>query len=95
MQQWTGEERTFAVKAYHQNGESLVWAQRAFRTHFNVPSNHAMKTWVANFEVSGSTSKKEVAVKKLCELQRTLRGLERRLREVRTDLPCDTQPLLE
>jgi len=64
MQQWMAEERTFAVKAYYQNGESLVRARRAFRTHFNVPrsrpvpSNHAMKTWVANFEVSGSTSKK-------------------------------------
>jgi len=59
-----GEERAFAVKAYYQNGESLVRAQRMFRTNFNVPcnslvpSNHAMKTWVANFEVSGSTSKK-------------------------------------
>ena len=64
MQQWTGEERAFAVKAYYQNGESLVWARRAFRTHFNVPrnrpvlSNHAINIWVANFEVSGSTSKK-------------------------------------
>jgi len=35
-----------------------------------------------------------VAVKKLCELQRTLRGVERRLREVRTDLLCDTQTTL-
>jgi len=35
-----------------------------------------------------------VAVKKLCQLQRTLRGLERRLREVRTDLLCDTQTTL-
>ena len=64
MQQWTAEERAFTVKAYYQNGESLVRARRAFRTHFNVPrnrpvpSNHAIKTWVANFEVSGSTSKK-------------------------------------
>ena len=57
----TGLER---VKAYYQNGENLVWARRAFCTHFNVPctrlipSNHAIKTWVAIFEVSGSTSKK-------------------------------------
>jgi len=64
MQQWTGEERAFAVKAYYQNGESLVRARRVFRAHFNVPRNqpvpsdHAIKTWVANFEVSGSTSKK-------------------------------------
>ena len=64
MQQWTGEERAFDVKAYYQNGESLVRAQPAFRTQFNdprnrpVPSNHAINTWVANFEVSESTSKK-------------------------------------
>jgi len=96
-----GEERAFAVKAYYQNGESLVRARRASCTQFNVlrnrpvPSNHAINTWVAKFEVSGSTPKKDVAVKKLCELQRTLRMLERHLREVRADLPCDTQPLLE
>jgi len=64
MQQWTGEERAFAVKAYYQNGEGLVRDRRAFRTRFNVPrnrpvpSNHTINTWVANFEVSGSTSKK-------------------------------------
>ena len=78
MQQWTAEERAITVKAYYQNGESLVRARRAyyqngenlvrarraFRTHFNVPrnrpvpSNHAITIWVANFGVSGSTSKK-------------------------------------
>ena len=66
MQQWAGagEERALAVKVYYQNGESLVQARRAFRTHFNVPRNRpvpsdrAIKIWVANFEVSGSTSKK-------------------------------------
>ena len=64
MQQWTCQERAFAVKAYYKNGESLVRALRAFRTHFNVPRNrpvpskHAINTWVDNFEVSGSTTKK-------------------------------------
>ena len=64
MEQWTDEERAFAVKVYYQNGESLVLTRRAFRTHFNVPrnrpvpSNNAIKTWVANFEVSGPISKK-------------------------------------
>ena len=64
IQQWTVEERAFAVKAYYQNGERLVRARPPFRTHFNVPrnrlvpSNHAINTWVDNFEVSGSTSKK-------------------------------------
>ena len=42
----------------------MVRARRAFRTHFNVPrnrpvpSNHAINTWVDNFEMSGSKSKK-------------------------------------
>ena len=64
MQRWTGEERTFTVRAYYQNGESLVRARCAFRTHFNVPrnrpvpSNHAINTWLDNFEVRGSTFKK-------------------------------------
>jgi len=70
MHQWTGEERTFAVNAYYQNGVSLVRGRRAFRTHFNVPRNRpvplnrAINTWVDSFEVSGLTSKKEVAVEK-------------------------------
>ena len=64
MQQWTGEERAFAIKACYQNGASLVRTRRAFRAHFNVPpnrpvpSNHTIETWVANCEGSGSTSKK-------------------------------------
>jgi len=80
MQQWTGEEHAFTVKAYYQNGESLVRARRAFRTHFNVPrnrpvpSNHAIKTWVANFEVSGSTSKKRGGSQKVV---RTPENIER------------------
>ena len=72
MQQWTGEERTFTVKAYYQNGESLVRARSAFRTHFNVPpnrpvpSNHAINTWLDNIEVSGSTFKKRGGSEKNC-----------------------------
>ena len=72
MQQWMGEERAFTVEAYYQNGESLVWARRAFRTHFSVPcnrpvpSNHAIKTWVANFEVSESTPKKRLSGCNFC-----------------------------
>jgi len=84
MQLWTGEERAFTVKAYYQNGESLVWARRTFCTHFNVPrnqpvpSNHAINTWVANFEVSGSTSKKRGGSQKTV---RTPENIER-VREV-------------
>jgi len=80
MQQWTGEERAFAVKAYYQNGESLVRVRRAFRTHFNVPrnrpvpSNHAINTWVAKFEVSGSISKNRGGSQKIL---RTPENIER------------------
>jgi len=78
MHQWTGEKRAFADKAYYQNGESLVRARRTFRSHFNVPRNRpvplnrAINTWVDSFEVSGSTSKKEVAVEKNCANSREL-----------------------
>ena len=79
MQQWTVEERAFAVKAYYQNGESLVRARRVFRAHFNVPlnrpvpSDHAIKTWVANFEGSGSTSKKRGGSKKTVRTPENIR----------------------
>jgi hypothetical protein len=44
---------------------SFVIAQRAFRIQFGihrnraVPSDHAIKTWVRNFEATGSTLKKK------------------------------------
>jgi len=63
MQQWTGEH-AFAVKAYYENRDSLVWVRRPFRTNFNVlcnrpvPSNHAINTWVDKFEVSDQRLKK-------------------------------------
>jgi len=85
-----GEERAFAVKAYYQNGESSVWARHAFRTHFNVPhnwpvpSNHAINTWVDNFEVSGSTFKKRGGSQKTV---RTPENIER-VREAFERSPC-------
>jgi len=57
-----------------------VQAWRAFRTHFNVtrnrpvPSNHAINTWVDNFEVNGSTSKKRGGSQKT---ERTPENIER------------------
>jgi hypothetical protein len=53
------------VKAFDKNGDSFVIAQREFRREFGihriraVPSAHAIKTWVRNFEVFGSTLKKK------------------------------------
>ena len=65
MEPWTGAQRTFAVKAFYKNGDSFVIAQREFRREFGihrnrvVPSAHAIKTWVRNFEATGSTLKKK------------------------------------
>ena len=65
MEPWTGAKCAFAVKAFYKNGDSFVIAQREFRRQFGihrncaVPSAHAIKTWVRNFEATGSTLKKE------------------------------------
>ena len=66
MEPWTGAQRAFAVKAFLQkNGGSLVIAHREFRREFGIhrsrafPSAYAIKTWVRNFEDTGSTLKKK------------------------------------
>jgi len=62
--------KCFAVKAVHKTGDSFVIVQREFRREFGihrnraVPSARAIKTWVRNFEATGSTlRKKDVSVK--------------------------------
>jgi hypothetical protein len=63
MEPWTGAQSAFAVKAFYKNGDSFVIAQREFRRQFGihrnraVPSAHAFKIWVRNFEATGSTLK--------------------------------------
>ena len=65
MEPWNGAQRAFAVKAFSKNGGSFVIAQREFRIEFGihrncaVPSAHAIKTWVRNFEAIDSTLKKK------------------------------------
>ena len=65
MEQWTGAQRAFAVKSFNKNSDSYVAAQREFRNKFGirrnseVPSAHAIKTSVNNFEETGSTVKKK------------------------------------
>jgi len=60
-------------RVLQKNGDSFVVAQREFRIEFGihrnrvVPSAHAIKTWVRNFEVTGSTLKKRGgSVKTVC-----------------------------
>jgi transposase len=65
MEPCTGAQRAFAVKTFYKHGDSFVIAQREFRRaleiHRNraVPSAHSIKTWVRNFEATGSTLKKK------------------------------------
>jgi hypothetical protein len=63
MENWTRARGFFAVKECYTNVDSFVIAQREFRREFGihrnraVPSAHAIKTWVQNFEATGSTLK--------------------------------------
>lgn len=65
MENWSGAERAVAVKAFYKNGDSVTAAQRIFRQHYqlgrhgHVPSAHAIRTWVSNFEETGSALKKK------------------------------------
>jgi hypothetical protein len=65
MEGWTGAQGAFAVKTFYKYGDSFVIAQREFRREFGihrnraVPSAHAIKTWVRNFEATGSALKKK------------------------------------
>jgi transposase len=60
MEQWSGPERAVAVSVYYRNGDSVIAAQRVFRRHYEIPprgqvlSAHAIRTWVRNFEETGS-----------------------------------------
>ena len=57
--------RCFCCESVLQKRWSFVFAQREFRRHFGIhrnptlPSSHAIKTWVRNFEATGSTLKKK------------------------------------
>jgi hypothetical protein len=75
MESWTGAQRAFAVKSFYKN-DSYVAAQcefcKKFGIHRNskVPSAHATKTWVNNFEETSSTVKKKGgSVKTVCTPQ--------------------------
>src|SRR5215469_4723796 len=65
MESWTGTQRAFAVKSFYKNNDKYVATQRGFRKKFGihrnskVPSAHAIKTWINNFEETGSTVKKK------------------------------------
>jgi len=65
MEQWSGEQRAFAIKSFLKKNDSYVAAKRSFRVYFNlllhdlVPSAKVIKIWVTNFEETGSVLKKK------------------------------------
>jgi transposase len=67
MKQWTGAQRAFDIKAFYKNNDNYAAAQWLFHQHFKmnhnnpVPSVHAIKTWVKNFEETGSALKKKAS----------------------------------
>jgi len=60
MDQWNGQQRAFAIKMFYKNYYCLEVAQMEFgrffngRRHGRVPSKHAIKTSIKNFEETGS-----------------------------------------
>jgi hypothetical protein len=62
MKQWTRSQQAFAIKVFYKN-DSYITTQWLFHQHYHldqhdhVPSAHAIKTWLKNFEGTGSTLK--------------------------------------
>ena len=54
MDRWMGEQHSFTVKAYYQNGESFVQTRRAFRRHFDIPHNQSLLNSCDVFRCSNS-----------------------------------------
>jgi len=65
IESWTSALRAFVVKSFYMNNDNYVAAQREFRKKFGIHQNskvpwaHTIKTWVNNFEETGSTVKKK------------------------------------
>jgi transposase len=95
MEPWTEARRAFVVKAFYKNGDSFVIAQREFRREFGIhrnralPSAHAIKTWVRNFETTGSTLNKKGGSVKTVRTSENI-AVERPLKEDHTVLRVAT-----
>jgi len=96
MESWTGTQRAFAVKAFYKNGDSFMIAQREFRRelgiHRNraVPSAHAIKTWVRNFEATGSALKKKGGCVKTVRTPKNIAAVRDAIERIHTVLRVAT-----
>ncbi|KAK4874473.1 hypothetical protein RN001_013833 [Aquatica leii] len=60
MEAYPGNHRAFCIRAYYRNGDSIVSAQRLYRTEFNVrnaPKDDTIRKWIRMFENTGSSVK--------------------------------------
>lgn len=58
METYAGPHRTFCVRAYFRNGDSIVTAQRLYRAEYhtrNAPSENSIRRWIHMFENTGTT----------------------------------------
>ena len=66
MEQWNGQQCASAIKMFYKNDDILEGTQSEFwrfinlGRHGQVPSKHAIKTWIKNFEETGPALKKEL-----------------------------------
>jgi hypothetical protein len=96
MEPWTGAQRVFAVKAFYKNRDSFVIAQREFRREFGihrnraVPSAHAVKTWVRNFEATGSALKKKEGCMKTVRTRKNIAVVRYAIERIQTVLRVAT-----
>ena len=94
MELWTGAQRAFAIKSFYKNNDSYVAAQHEFRKKFGihrnskVPSAHTIRTWLNNFEETGSTVKKKGGSVKTVRTRQKLTLWEHHLNKVLAGRPC-------
>ena len=97
MESWTGAQRAFAVKSFYKNNDSYV-AQREFRKKFGihrnskVPLAHAIKTWVNNFEETGSTVKRKGSSVKTVRTPQNIWRFESGIRTKSSPVGCASFP---
>ena len=62
---WSTEHRAFVVESYFECGDSVIDAQRQFRTHFGVgrhgrvPNRKTILLWIRNFRQTSSALKRK------------------------------------
>ncbi|CAH2108534.1 unnamed protein product [Euphydryas editha] len=60
MEKYPGTHRTFCVRAYYRNGDSIVASQRLYRAKYrtqHAPSDDSIRKWIRMFENTGATVK--------------------------------------